>query len=464
MSRKLALALVLAATGLAQANGRPPNTSTINFRQGMESHIIAGMTFGAIVSKDNGATWHWFCEKAILYGGMYDPDYAYKANGSIFATTFDGSLVNRDGCVFQPTTFGKKFISSITQGPDGALYMAAADVPDGMGSLGDAKIYKSIDNGMTFNAGATAGQINDWYSSIEVAPTDPQRVYLSAYRLGNLGARSFFLYKSTDGGQTFAPMSTAGLVASDDSTIDIVGIKRGAPDTLFIRITVQTGMVGDAIWRSDNAGQTWTKILEKQDSLAFAIRANGDLVAAGPTAGMFVARGPTNATWDPVPNAPHINCLVENSAGELWACTQNYGAMQIPSDDAGIMKTTDLTSWTKVLRFQDIAGPVDCPAGTRQHDQCVYDCADMTYDMDPAQCPNLTPRSWCILKNQLGITSTAIVCPLPEVDAPPEVDGPKVSNKPGCCGVGDTGGAPAALALSLAVGAVIVRTRRRTVR
>lgn len=464
MSRKLALALVLATAGLAHANGRAPNTSTINFRQGMESDIMAGMTFGAVVSHDNGATWHWFCEKAILYGGMYDPDYVYKANGSIFATTFDGSLVNRDGCVFGPTTFGKKFISSITQGSDGALYMAAADVPDGMGNLGDAKIYKSTDNGMTFNAGATAGQINDWYSSIEVAPTDPTRVYLSAYRLGTGGTRSFFLYRSNNGGTSFTPMSTTGIVTSDDSTIDIVGIKRGAPNTLYIRVTLQTGSIGDAIYRSIDAGTTWTKIFEKQDEIAFVARANGDLVAATKQSGTFVSKGPGNTTWDPVMNPPHINCLVENSAGELWACTQNYGVMQIPSDDAGIMKTTDLMTWTKVLRYQDIQGPVTCAAGTRQHDQCVYDCPDMTYDTDPAMCPNTTPRAWCVLKNQLGITSTAIDCPVAETDGPPTVDGTKVAKDPGCCGVGDTGGAPGALALGLGVGTLLLRTRRRKVR
>lgn len=464
MSRKLALALVLATAGLAHANGRAPNTSTINFRQGNEQDIIAGMTFGAVVSHDGGGTWHWFCEKAILYGGMYDPDYAYKSNGSIFATTFDGSLVNKDGCVFQPTTFGKKFISSITQGPDGALYMAAADVPDGMGNLGDAKIYKSTDNGMTFNGGATAGQINDWYSSIEVAPTDAQRVYLSAYRLGTGGARSFFIYKSVNGGTTFTPVSTTGIVASDDSTIDIVGIKKGAPDTLFIRVSLATGAIGDVIYRSDNGGGSWTKILEKQDEISFVIRANGDMVAGTKQSGTFVARAATPTTWETVAGAPHINCLVENAAGELWACTQNYGVMQIPSDDAGIMKTTNLTSWTKVLRYQDIAGPVTCAAGTRQHDQCVYDCPDMTYDADPATCPNTTPRAWCTLKKQLAITSTAIDCPAAETDGPPQVDGPKTSTDPGCCGVGDTGGAPAALALSLGIGTVILRSRRRKVR
>lgn len=463
MSRKLAVALVLAAAGLAHANGRAPNTSTINFRQGMENDIMAGMTFGAVISHDGGASWHWFCEKAVLYGGMYDPDYVYNRSGALFATTFDGSLVNKDGCVFQPTQFQKKFFSSITQGPDGSLLMAAADVPAGS-NPGDAKIYKSTDNGQTFNAGATAGLVNDWYSSIEVAPTDATRVYLSSYRLGAGGTRSFQIYKSTNGGSTFNPVSTTGLVTSDNTTIDIVGIKRGAPDTLFIRVSLQNGNIGDAIYRSDNGGGSWTKIFEKQDELSFVIRANGDLVAGTKQSGTFVARGPTNATWETVANAPHINCLVENAAGELWACTQNYGAGQIPSDDAGIMKTTNLTTWTKVLRYQDIAGPVMCATGTRQHDQCVYDCPDMTYDMNPAQCPNLTPRAWCVLKNQLGITSTAIECPAVGDGAQDGAPDGGVSNKPGCCGVGDTGGGPAALVLGLGVGTVLLRARRRKVR
>ena len=71
MVRRLALAslLVAAVASVASANGRPAATSTINFQRGMEQNIVAGMTFGMVESKDNGATWHWMCEKAIRYGG-----------------------------------------------------------------------------------------------------------------------------------------------------------------------------------------------------------------------------------------------------------------------------------------------------------------------------------------------------------------------------------------------------------
>lgn len=456
MTRNLAIALVLAATGLAHANGRPANTSTINFRQGHEQDIAAGMTFGMVISHDGGATWRWMCEKAILYGGLYDPDYVYNPTGALFATTFDGSLVMRDGCTFQPTQFAKKFFSAITQGPNGALFMAAADVADTMGNPGDAKIYKSTDNGMTFPVSASAGIVNDWYNSIEVAPSDPNRVYVSGYRL-TAGLRSFQIYKSTNGGTSFTPVTSNTFTTTENSTIDIVGIKDGAPDTLFVRVSLQTDQPGDAIWRSDNGGASWTKIFEKDEELSFVVRKNGDLVAATRTKGTFVARGPTNATFVAVTGAPQINCLAENLAGELWACTKNYTMVGMPGDGAGIMKTTDLTSWTKVLQYENILGPVDCATGTRQHDQCVYDCPDTTYNADPATCPKVTPSAWCVLKAQLMVTSTEIDCAAPgDVTIPPKA--PK-----GCCETGDSGGTTA-LVISFAVGTVLLRTRRRRTR
>ena len=463
MLRNLALFIVLSATSLAHANGRAPGSSTINFRQGHPQDIAAGMTFGVVLSHDNGATWHWMCEKAVLYGGLFDPDYVYAPGGALFATTFEGSLVNRDGCTFAPTAFAKKFFSSITQSSTGTLYMAAADAPDlAMGNPGDAKIYKSTDGGMTFPTSATAGIIGDWYNSIEAAPSDPNRLYVSGYRLPG-GVRAFQLYRSDNAGVSYQPITANQFTTTNNSSIDIVGIKANQPNTVYARVSLQSTSIGDAIWRSVDSGANWTKIFEKNDEISFSARANGDLVAATRNSGTFVSRGPNNTTWEAVANAPHINCLSENSSGELWACTQNFGAMQTPSDDAGIMKTTDLVTWRKVLRYQDIAGPVDCAVGTRQHDQCVYDCPDQTYNTSPASCPNVSPVTWCTLRNQLGIISTVIGCPAVFDGPPGDVGDGGKKPPPGCCEAGDTSGGPAALALSLMIGTVILRSRRRKV-
>ena len=79
------LLLLLAMAGLAQANGRPSAVSTINFKPGDPNEIAAGLTFGMVLSHDGGRTWHWMCEAAAGYGGLWDPDYAYTADGARFA-------------------------------------------------------------------------------------------------------------------------------------------------------------------------------------------------------------------------------------------------------------------------------------------------------------------------------------------------------------------------------------------
>src|SRR5262245_53416279 len=84
LMRRFALAATLigALASPAGANGRAPATSTIHFRQGNDQDVIAGMTFGAVLSHDGGATWQWMCEAAVGYGGMYDPSYQYTASGA----------------------------------------------------------------------------------------------------------------------------------------------------------------------------------------------------------------------------------------------------------------------------------------------------------------------------------------------------------------------------------------------
>ena len=127
-------------------------------------------------------------------------------------------------------------------------------------------------------------------------------------------------------------------------------------------------------------------------------------------------------------NPPHVNCLVENAAGEVWACTQNFGSPAVMSDGAGIMKTTNLTTWTPVLEYQDIVGPAECAVGTLQQRSMRRDAQ---------------PSSWCGLKNLFGITANPTNCPA-VFDVPTDAVGGDNSIKvpcEGCCDC-DAGGAP----------------------
>jgi MYXO-CTERM domain-containing protein len=444
--RRIALAglLIAALAPGAFANGRAPGTSTIHFREGHETDIAAGMTFGLLLSHDGGTTWHWMCELAVGYGGLWDPDYSYLQDGSLFATTFNGMMSMSDGCTFNATSFGTLFAST-DEASGSTLLFGAADPHDD-------KVYKSTDQGMTFPTSATpaGATVNDWYTSMMFAPSDATKVYLVGYRFTNQ-MKSLLLYKSSDGGSTFTAMAQIGLpqgptMVETSSTIDVVGVDPTTPSTLYIKISNVANAPGDVVFKSTNSGASWTQILSKGDTISFLARRNGDLVAATKTLGAFKSTN-GGTTWTSLASPPHINCLAENSAGEVWACTQNYGdtMANIPSDGFGIMKSTDLATWTGVLKYQDIQGPVDCAAGTIQHDACQQ-------------------MNWCGVVQQLGITSTVIDCSALVVDGAPDAgngsgsgsNGPKKSK--GCdSGPGD---APPLL-LGLLVGAVLLRRQRR---
>jgi hypothetical protein len=443
--RRFALAAVLvgALTGTAAANGRAPGTSTIHFELGHEQNVAAGMTFGLVLSSDGGATWHWMCEDAIGYGGVWDPDYSYTSTGALFATTFNGLKVMRNGCTFDSTPPGNLFVSQDELAPNGNLLFASVD-PN------DDKVYQSTNDGMTFPTSATppGAALNDWYSSLFFQPGSSTVAYLTGYRFTGT-TKSLLVYKTTNGGTSWTAVTTTPLAFNTDfsnsSSIDVVGVD--ATGNVYARVSYPDGNVGGAIWKLPPAQVTWTKIRQKADNVSFLIRSNGDLVLATPTLGAEKSSN-GGTTWTALTNPPHINCLVENAAHEVWACTRNYGDANNPSDGFGIMKTTDLATWSGVLKYEDIQGPVSCAAGTMQKDVCEN-------------------QRWCGLKMQLGITSTAIDCSAVTPDGAPDAgsgsDGSNGSNSHhggggGWCSTGSGGTTP--LLVGLLVAGTLLRRRR----
>ncbi len=432
----------LAALGLAisppslYANGRNSGTSTINFRHGNDQDIAAGMTFGLLLSHDGGATWQWICEDAVGFSGTFDPDFDYAANGSLFATTLvDGLRLEADGCTFAATPSGTTKVTQVQIGPDGAVYYAASDPAD-------VKIYKSTDSGVTFPQsamppGAPAG--TNW-QSLAVAPSDPQRIYLSGYQTTQGNPNAQFLYRSIDGGVSFVPIASDGLLTTTNTTIDIAGIDPIDPDIVYIRVEDESSM-GQGLYKTTNGGASggWTHIRSDNDApLVLLVRPDSSLVEASPFLGARTSSD-GGATWTELPGAPHLNCLFANSAGQIWGCTVDLAGMGSPPPDGwAIMKTDDLVTWTGVLKFTDIQAPVSCPAGTVQQDQCV-----LPYQGKMSM--------WCIITTQLGITAMPIDCAQPMPEGAP-VHG-------GCC---DSGGGAANGLLGGFIAMLWIVRRRRT--
>src|SRR5688572_20857937 len=105
MRPRVALALAIgaalsAAPRVGDAHPGVPFTVAVHLDPG--DHDVMGLqtSWGFLQTDDGGASWHWMCEDAIGYGGIYHPDFAYTASGRLFATTTSarGLAVTADHC------------------------------------------------------------------------------------------------------------------------------------------------------------------------------------------------------------------------------------------------------------------------------------------------------------------------------------------------------------------------------
>lgn len=365
----------LLSGGMALANGRPP--AVVDLRVNGEA-LVASTTFG-IAARDS-STWRWTCETAAGYGGVFDPDIELSTRtGALFLSTIDGFRRTSDYCVFSASSLGDRFVSAIGVASNGDVFAATSD---DQGS----RIHRSTDDGVTFGQASMPFRNYDSWRSLVVAPSAPSRLYASGIRLVVNLPKKYLLYRSDDSGATFTELPTtsfAGLVS--DSVILLAGVDANEPTVVYARVIAVNGTEGEAIYRSADAGLTWVQILNRPQPISFVVRRNGELWAStqdSPT----VRSTDGGASFSEVMGAPRMSCLYEADDASLYGCTQNYGA-----DDAAIVRSTDSSTWSKVLRFQDIKEPVPCAPGTIQKDTCEL-------------------QEWCGLREQLGITSNAIDC------------------------------------------------------
>jgi len=127
--------------------------------------------------------------------------------------------------------------------------------------IGDG-LYKSTDAGMTWTRVALAE--SEHIGNIQIDPRDSNVVYVSAQGpLWSAGGERG-LYKTTDGGKTWREI----LKVSPDTGANEVVIDPASPNTLYVAMWQRRRAVGQfigggpesGIYKSTNAGQTWTKL------------------------------------------------------------------------------------------------------------------------------------------------------------------------------------------------------------
>jgi MYXO-CTERM domain-containing protein len=370
-----AAALTTPLTGRdAQANGAFPDALQILLSRNNPRQIVLGTTFGLVSSEDGGKTWSWSCEQRnSVNGNLYQLGpaplerlYALSVAGLVF--TDDGS------CTW--TIAGGSLASVLATDafvePMDPQQVWALGSP--IGAAGSPGVYHSTDSAQTFGPSLYDDSFSGALTSIEVARSDPQTIYVARYDLltcdGGDGAvpdgasdasdaQSLCefpkLLRSTDGGAHWdQPIDLQPTLGK--GTFRIIAVDPTNPRHIFLRfMTFDVPMETLAI--SDDAGLTFRQPISVNGKLtAFLWRADNTLLVtgltdAGPVGFRSVDGGATFSPWTGIPS---LRALAERD-GLL------YGATDWVKDGYALQVSTDVgLTFAPVMTFSDVHSVKAC--------------------------------------------------------------------------------------------------------
>ncbi|HEY4239825.1 MAG TPA: sialidase family protein [Kofleriaceae bacterium] len=450
--RRLAAAAVVAACfgGTAYANGRPPLTNGVHFGPNDNHSVYVATTFGFLISHDDGCSYKWVCEQVMGYNGTYDPKYEIATDGTIFATTYTGLRMSRDGgCTWTTATADKPtgdpgniatvWVDALDIGPTGAVWVGTADAAK------PNDVYYSSDNGATFAARGMLSQ-SIWWKSIKVAPSNAMRVYVTGYQVagalpdGGQMPPTAHVERTDDEGAHWTDLPLAGVQYGTTPIVYVKAVDPQNPDVLFLMSQSAAPPAGDKLYRSGDGGETWAEVLSSTDPIRDVVILQDGTVSVATLAGGSFNSTDHGMTFSPMNAPPQLECLGQRADGTIFGCGANW-----QPDYKAIARTPDEQTWTESFRFVELAGPLDCPATSPAAQMC-------------------NPM-WPALQAQFGSTGpTNPSCAAPAPDGPSvDAAGPKKSSGSGCCSVSNLGaaGGGAAFGLALCTSAFALRRRRR---
>jgi photosystem II stability/assembly factor-like uncharacterized protein len=406
-----AAAVALLATLPALANGRFPASNQIIFSPTHENTIIGRATYAILPSTDNGKSWGYLCEDALALPGsksFQDPEIGVTSNNSIIAGLYAPTMgldVSNDlgcnwNCIGGPLA-GQQIADIVVRpdlGPDAGstshqvLALTSTFVDAGVAS----QVFESPDDGVTWTALSPPLDPTVAFATIDVAPSDPSRIYLSGNRNYAL-ARTGSLFASADNGKTWTeypvPTFNALIACSDmpsmkcqsEDSLYIAGVDPTDENRVYLRSDgpTNTGTPGNSIlYVTTDGGKTFqiaksfalpqpnSDFLVSGELLGFALSADGSKVYVGTKeTGLFSAPKTDVTTFTQINSKVQVQCLADRvvkSTGqeELWACSNEVGGFIFgKSTDNGVSFTSmmpTITSMSGLIACSPTGGSAAC--------------------------------------------------------------------------------------------------------
>lgn|GEM_PF-3014184 len=343
--------------------------------------MVLAATYGLLVTQDRGQSWFHVCEAAFADPGQQtDPVVALTSDGGLLTSTFNALQRSSTGvCDFARHLGGNpsQAVPDFTVDATGAVIAVLITTANGKTSN---QLQESQDDGQTFHAlGPPLPDSLRLVATVDVAPSDPNRIYLSGWGPNNAGV----LLRSDDRGESYTakPLATD---AENDEVPFIAAVDPTNADALYVRTDLwkfdpDFGLptASDALLYSNDGGETFSELIRHGGKLfGFALSPDGQELLVGygdpvegggrvvdaDALGIYRAQAGTDG-FQKVLDGP-VSCLTWSPEG-VYACTgqaQRGFALGFAAPDD--LKANVSATLTPLLSLLDVHGPLDCPACT----------------------------------------------------------------------------------------------------
>lgn len=377
---------VLALATSARANSRLPQANQLVFAPDDPSSMLLRTTFGMLFTKDAGKTWDWLCEDAIPVSGQQDPAVALMNGGGVVSAQQEGLATSPDrGCSWSFVAGTAKEVTiDVARTPDGASAIAITNVFQATSDAGvllfQSTMLHTADAAKSWQPLAGAIDPTLAIDTIDVAPSDPQRIYVSGHVIGAFQAT---MLVSIDGGQSYQPYAIP--IVPGELGVYIAGVDPTNEDRIYLRtLGLGDSGTGEHVSRllvSSDGGKSWSPAWSGDAMLGFALSPDGSRVYIGSIQNGLLAANATDLAFSE--RSPlQIECLAMTGS-TLYVCANEANALAKTGTPFVLGTTTNEgSSFAPLLSLETIHGPLACPGGSSAS-KCVAE--------------------WPALANQLGI-------------------------------------------------------------